>query len=359
MTENRIDSRAPDVPALVRPGHPVGYRALTLEGPESRSLACALWYPAAPGTPPGIAYDTLIRDGVTPTRLLGSAREGADPAPGLTPPLVLISHGYPGNRFLMSHLGEALAARGLACAAIDHPGSTYDDQRGFSETLYYRPLDQRAALDALARETGIDAARTAVIGYSMGGYGALVFGGAGLTQAAVDEDWPGPAMDLARHRAGSATHVALADPRVKALVAIGPWGRQRGLWDAATLGAMTTPLLLIAGDRDDISDHAAMRTIWAEAGGPAALLTFHGAGHNAAAPIPAPAEALVPSPHLDFLPADHYADPLWDSVLMNTLAQEVIAAFLATHLSGGPADWRPDAAWLRSAAPHSLTLESR
>ncbi|MDA0963411.1 MAG: alpha/beta fold hydrolase, partial [Proteobacteria bacterium] len=298
MTQNRIDRRDATVPPLVPAAHPVGFRTLTLPGPQGRSLPCGLWYPAATGTLPGIVYETLIRDGVTPVRLHGSACDGATPAPGQRPPLVILSHGYPGNRFLLSHLGEALAARGFACAAIDHPGSTYDDQRGFSETLCFRPLDQRAALDALAREAGVDASRTAVIGYSMGGYGALVFGGAGLTQAAVDEDWPGPAMDLCRHQAGSATHADLCDPRVKAVVAIGPWGRQRGLWDASTLGAMTTPLLLLAGDQDNISDYPAMRGIWAEAGGPADLLTFHGAGHNAAAPIPASAEALTPSPHL-------------------------------------------------------------
>lgn len=358
MTQNRIDRRDPTVPPLVPATHAVGFRALALPGPEGRHLPCALWYPAAPGSAPGIAHDTLIRDGVTPTRLQGSATEGAAPAAGPRPPLVIISHGYPGNRFLMSHFGEALAARGLACAAIDHPGSTYDDQRGFSETLYYRPLDQRAVLDALAEDGSVDASRAAVIGYSMGGYGALVFGGAGLTQGAVGDAWPGPAMDLARHRAGSATHAALSDPRIKAIVAIGPWGNHRGLWDAQGLSGMDRPLLLLAGSGDDISDYPAMRGIWEGVAGPADLLTFHGAGHNAAAPIPAPAEALIPSPHLDFLPAEHYRDPVWDSVTMNTLAQEVVAAFLTAHLAGGPADWRPDADWL-AAAPQSLTLESR
>lgn len=361
MTENRIDANDPAVPVLApAPRFAAGFRELVLDGPEGRHLPCALWYPAAPDSPRGITYDTLIRDGVTATRLHGAASPDALPAAGDAPPLVLISHGYPGNRFLMSHLGEALAARGFAAAAIDHPGSTYDAKRDFVETLYYRPLDQRAAVDALAASgLHLDAGRLGVIGYSMGGYGALTYGGAGLTERAAARNWDGPAFDLSRHVAGTATHDALHDPRLRAVVAIGPWGRQHDLWSDASLGAMRAPLLLMAGSADDTSDYAAMRRIWDTAGGTAHLLTFHGAWHNAAAPIPAPQEALSPSPHLDFLPAEHYADPLWPNVTMNTIAQNAAAAFLSRHLSGEGG--LPDQAWCDRAAtdPLRLTLESR
>ncbi|MEZ5791978.1 MAG: hypothetical protein R3D34_14760 [Nitratireductor sp.] len=62
-------------------------------------------------------------------------------------PLVVISHGYPGNRFLMSHLAENLATKGFVVAAIDHRDSTYDDPaylsgNGFGSTLVNRSLDQ-------------------------------------------------------------------------------------------------------------------------------------------------------------------------------------------------------------------------
>lgn len=361
MMSNRIDALDPAVPELApQPRFAAGYRALELAGPDGRRLPCALWYPADPDSPRGITYDTLIRDGVTATRLHGAASAGARPAPGDRPPLVLISHGYPGNRFLMSHLGEALAARGFAAAAIDHPGSTYDAKRAFAETLYYRPLDQRAAVDALAdSDLPVDATRVGVVGYSMGGYGALVYGGAGLTEAAAARAWEGPHFDLGRHVAGSPAHDALHDPYVRAVVAIGPWGRQHDLWSDATLGAMRAPLLLMAGSADDTSDYPAMRRIWETAGGTSHLLTFHGAGHNAAAPIPAPQEAASPSPHLDFLPAEHYADPLWPNVTMNTIAQNAAAAFLSRHLTGEGG--LPDQTWCDQAvtAPLRLTLETR
>jgi predicted dienelactone hydrolase len=66
-------------------------------------------------------------------------------------PLVIVSHGYPGNRFLMSHLAENLASKGFVVASIDHKDSTYDDQRAFASTLYNRPLDQLFVLNEMAR----------------------------------------------------------------------------------------------------------------------------------------------------------------------------------------------------------------
>ena len=73
----------------------------------------------------------------------------------------------------------------------------------------------------------------------------------------------------------------------------------------------------------------------AEATGvPRHLLTFVNAGHNAAAPYPAPAESWAPSAHLDFVPFDHYADPVWDTLRMNNIAQHFARAFLDLHLKG-------------------------
>ena len=103
------------------------------------------------------------------------------PAVGAAFPVVIISHGYPGNRYLLSHLGENLASKGFVTVAIDHTDSTYDRQLAFASTLYNRPLDQLFVLNELDRlgrpgsgsflEGLVDASRTGIIGYSMGGYG--------------------------------------------------------------------------------------------------------------------------------------------------------------------------------------------
>ena len=145
-----------------------------------------------------------------------------------------------------------------------------------------------------------------------------------------------PAEDLLRPlRAGTANHEALTDPRVKAIVAFGPWGGKARLWDAAGLAGLRAPLLLIAGTADDTSGYDAMRGIWEGATGVARhLLTFEMAGHNAGAPMPAPAESYGHSEQLGWPPFLHYADDVWDSVRMNNVAAHFCVAFLDRHLKG-------------------------
>ena len=197
--ENRIDLIRPDAPSLALHGPlAVGVRTVTLEVPAAlegtRALTVELWYPAAVGTPPGTRYDTILRDGRTPVQYTGSARRDAPAAEGVSAPLVILSHGYPGNRFLLSHFGEHLASKGYVVAAIDHFESTYDNQLGFASTLMHRSPDQLFVLDAIADEAAdpasflnaiVDPDRTAIIGYSMGGYGALISAGAGVSEAST------------------------------------------------------------------------------------------------------------------------------------------------------------------------------
>lgn len=357
--QNPIDQIRPDAPALAAfGGHSIGVRSLTFshagqidilnvtetETPTyDRALTVEIWYPAADGTEPGTAYDTVIRDGTTATTLLGRASRDAEAATDGPYPLVIISHGYPGNRFLMAHLGENLASKGYVVVSIDHTDSTYSDQAAFGSTLLNRPLDQRfvldqmAALDNIAPDLAaiIDADNTGVIGYSMGGYGALIFGGAGVSQAAVDLPWGTAKGLLAANLAGSESHTAIVDDRLKAVIAIGPWGRQHDLWDAAGLADLRKPLMIMAGSVDDVSDYAAMRQIFEQASGTTRhLLTFQNANHNAAAPMPAPSESWQGPDGAGGTSFDHYADPVWDSLRMNNIAQHFATAFLDLHLKG-------------------------
>lgn len=330
---NRIDAVAPGAPALAGFGlAPIGVRTLSLINPDQidltdpalprrdRALTVELWYPALPGTAQGGVYDTMLRDGITPLRLTGRAARDAAAAEGDFP-LVILSHGYPGNRMLMAHFGETLASRGFRVASINHRDSTYSDKKALISTLVNRPLDTRFVADQI----GCD--RYAIIGYSMGGYGALVAGGAAVSEAALAMEPYGGEV-LAMHRA------PWPDPKLQAIIPIGPWGRQRDLWDAGGLAGLRVPMLLMAGSADTVSGYdTGMRLIFEEAVSVKRhLLTFEGAGHNAAAPYPAPRESFTASPALDFLPAEHYADPIWDTVQMNGIAQHFAAAFLGLYL---------------------------
>lgn len=360
MADGRVDGIRPDAPELSPYGeYYVGVRRMDFTDPgridvanttadgapptSDRTITTEIWYPAADGTTPGGTYDALLRDGETEVVLHGQAARDAAPAEGRFP-LVLLSHGFPGNRFLLAHLGETLASKGYVVVSADHPESTYDDMGPFVSTLVNRPVDQAFLVEAMSKLEGeigaiTDADDTGIVGYSMGGYGALIFGGAGLSQEAVTRTEPerfaAPQDLLARNAAGSAEHEALVDPRVKAIVAIGPWGRNRDFWDADGLAGVKKPLLLVAGSQDDVSQYDAIREIFDETTGTNRyLLTFTGAGHNAAAPIPAPGEAWGMSEAMGKPAFGHYADAVWDTVRMNNVAQHFVTAFFAIHLKG-------------------------
>lgn len=102
------------------------------------------------------------------------------------------------------------------------------------------------------------------------------------------------------------------------------------------MAGLSVPMLVLAGSLDEVSGYdAGMRRIFSEVVAVERhLLTFEGAGHNAAAPFPAPDEAWKKVSWLDFAPFEHYADKVWDTLRMNNIAQHVITAFLDLHLKG-------------------------
>jgi predicted dienelactone hydrolase len=313
-----------------------------------RTLTVEVWYPAAQAAgQAGGEYRTTTRDASRPITLLGKAvRDGAPDATGAKFPLVIISHGYPGNRFLLSHLAENLASKGFVVASIDHPDSTYDDQKAFASTLYNRPYDQLFVLDQIDRLSrpgsgsflaGIaDASRTAIVGYSMGGYGLMNTLGAGFSDAAVAAPTAPPNRLLFERAASNPAFSKKADPRIKAAIALAPWGMPAGTWDAEGLRAVTTPILFVAGSADDVSGYEkGTRALFlATTAADRYLLTFLGGSHNVAAPMPAPAEASAYSDTLKLFPFMHYADPVWDTVRSNNILQHFATVFLSLHLKG-------------------------
>lgn len=313
-----------------------------------RPLTVEIWYPAI--IPEGVEayteYESMLgRPNIDETRPAipfnwpGRALRDAEPDLSSGPyPLVIVAHGYPGNRYLLTHLTENLASKGYVVLAADHTDSTYADGGVFASTLLNRPLDMLFMVDKAAElgQPGADsflaglvnADLTGLVGYSMGGYGALNAVGGGFTQEGVDLAWGVPGGLLAARQAGNADYLASMDERIKAVVALAPWGRNAGFWNAETLAGITLPVLFVAGDKDNVSGYEnGTRLIFEEAtSADRYLLTFANARHNVA-PNPPPAEAYGNA--VEF---GHFSEAVWDGARRNNIVQHFVTAFLGIHL---------------------------
>lgn len=182
------------------------------------------------------------------------AFEGAPPATGRFP-LVIISYGFSGR-------SEHLASRGYVVAAIDHKNMPFDSLPvfllPFGNVLIDRPLDQRQVLAKLLDPAfaktelafgGTDPSKAALIGYSMGGYGALA--AAGVTYNPAGKPFT-QSLETAKLQAAKVDKDIAA--RLRALVLIAPWGGppDNRAWSADALLQSKAPTLIINGDKDDI-----------------------------------------------------------------------------------------------------------
>ncbi|MDA8927740.1 dienelactone hydrolase [Gammaproteobacteria bacterium] len=359
---NRIDIIRPDAPSLAAYGDfDIGVRTLTLtdvgrvdvlntqRGAEAtiydRSLTIEVWYPAqlTSGQSRGGEYRAITRNPEITATLSGQAvRDAAPDTSAGAFPLVVISHGYPGNRYLMSHLGENLASKGYVAVSIDHKDSTYDDAQAFSSTLYNRPLDQRFVIEAMAQLSAdagsflagmLDANNTGVVGYSMGGYGLVNNLGGGYSDEIVPSFMSPPNELLALHATGNPNYRDNLDSRIKAGFAIAPWGMERGFWREQDLSGIEVPTFYLAGDNDTVAGYEnGVRAIYeAAVNSDRYLLTYKNAGHNAGAPYPVPREILDSETGEG---ASHYTDPVWDSVRMNNVMDHFVTAYFNYHLKG-------------------------
>lgn len=360
--ENRIDLIKPSAPELAAYGdYDIGVRTIeaidqnrvdilnTARGEEAayydRKLTLEVWYPAQlqAGQQAGGQYEAITRNPAITATLIGKAVRDADALRGDGPyPLVIISHGYPGNRFLLSHLGENLASKGYVVASIDHRDSTYEDQQSFASTLYNRPLDQRFVLNTLATLSSqddrffsslIDADNTGVVGYSMGGYGLVNNLGGGYSDEIVGSFMAPQNNLLDEHSTGNSDYRGRLDSRIKAGVAIAPWGMNANFWRSEDLANISTPALYIAGNVDTVAGYEnGSRAIYEGAkDSERYMLTYKNAGHNAGAPYPLPLEIQNSE---DQMGASHYTDPVWDTVTMNNILAHFATAYLDHHLKG-------------------------
>jgi predicted dienelactone hydrolase len=355
-----------DAPALgSRTAQPVGVRAIEMRfanrpdvthpdgqggfATATRRLPLLVWYPAAGGDQhTSYDYETspvpTVAPGTVPAivHVPGAAARDAAPAAGRFP-LLVISHGFLNRAAMFSDLAEILASRGYVVAVIDH--GDLDDMKAsrdfaFLNVIAHRADDQRLVIAEIARAADgkdafwshVDPARTALAGYSMGGYGALQTAGATIDAAS-------PMFAVAPKGSAALLAPVPVPTNLKALITFGPWGGGQPLriFAGDGLARVKLPSLFIDGDQDDVADYAGgVRWLWAGMGGDRFLLTYQNARHNIAT-NETPVELRG-----RFEYRERQDEPVWRKDRILGINAHMITAFLDWQLKG-QADAR---AWL-------------
>ncbi len=321
------------------------------QGKRDRPLKVEVWYPAAnSANAPLTSYSDITRTGKAFTLQADAMRDVAINNKEHYPVIVL-SHGYTGYRTIMYYLGEHLASHGYIVAAIDHTDSTNADVdfknapfSGFFSTLINRSRDQQFVLNYFNEQNNfaskqVDNKKAGVIGYSMGGFGAVnTIGGCydfneqatAMFTGIKDSAQIKQVQQLLNSCAGGQYKNPQVDSRIKAMVAFAPWGGQHNLFNASAMQNIKVPSLYIAGSLDDISGYEGIKNLYNQTGSTDKyLLTYKNARHNIA-PHPAPAIAKRSS-ELDI---GHYYEPSWSMRTLNETNKHFVLAMMDCHVKG-------------------------
>jgi predicted dienelactone hydrolase len=351
---------APDAPELApRGAYHVGVRTIQLTNPNQvdilqfdkatgkapltdRKLEIEVWYPAVipAGQQEQTVYSTTVPGSNHAADLPGKALRDAPPLSGEKFPLVIVSHGYPGSRTFLSYLTENLASKGYVVAAIDHTDSVAGAVKGFESTLLNRSKDQLFTIHSIGELTAkpdsflyglTDMNNVAVVGYSMGGYGALTTAGAGLSKKSGLLSFV-PGGYLADLMADSPQFQSTDRAMIKAMVAIAPWGEQppQSAWDREGLANIHIPSLFISGDHDDVADFEnGVKPAFEQAvNSERYLLVYENARHNTGGNPPTPGAIL------DYRGIESLEEPVWRKERIVEINQHFITAFLDLYVKG-------------------------
>ena len=343
-----------DAPELAAPGAlPVGVREARFAAGPGRELGITLFYPAArAGKPTSYPHRFDNPPEGIPAEITFEAIATADaaPAPGGKLSTVLLSHGLGRWSTAMSGMAENLASKGYFVASIDH------DDRGamnpgtrlaaFGTSVVRRSQDQRAAIDWLKSAANplaalVDPGNIAVVGYSMGGFGALATGGAGPARG-------GPVMGLVPAAAmAPVLEPATAVAGVRALVLIAPWGGAAATrsFTPEGLAGLRLPSLWIYGDRDDVAGSDGIAWLHDNAvNSDRRTVVLANARHNLGG-NPPPASA--PDTHRL---RDALDEPVWRKDMADAIVFRSLTAFLDLTLKGDASR----TAWLDAGADGGL-----
>ena len=186
-------------------------------------------------------------------------------------PLVVISHGLASNRQTFAYLAQHLASHGFAVAVIEHDDINLDKFDNFlsgserfpePNNLIDQPVDVKYVLDRIETQINpqlqnkIDMQQVGIIGQSFGGYTSLALAGGELIadKKAVECQEENKEILLDLSSLAKCTfneldrpRLRLADPRIKAAIAINPLGK---IFGKAGMSAIEIPTMIISGTND-------------------------------------------------------------------------------------------------------------
>lgn len=331
----------PGAPELAARGHVVtGVRTLQLIEPNQpqvqanlasgdRVLKVEVWYPAkiTADSPRAFYMDHMGRSDLANLkafRMEGRAYRDAAPDDSLGPaPVVVISHGYPGSRFLLLNLAENLASKGYVVFSIGHTDNTYEDflpQGSLESAIIHRSQDQRFVISQLPRlnregflQGMLQPENVGLIGFSMGGYGALRTIGARMSEAAIQQF-----SSIREHIQEPEDFHGLKAVRAAILFAPATFW-----FDEEKSGDIDIPTLWFCGSADETVHYQQVHSFWEKAtASERRFITYENCGHNVAN-NPAPMEARAESWEI----YKRWADPVWDTWRLNNANCHFATAF--------------------------------
>ncbi len=238
----------------------VGYRTFetSYAAPDgTRTLAIHLWYPTADEGGETPTYSMLFEDDdvfVDASLLRPAYADGY--------PVLVHSHGHRGYAGNSADLMRHFASHGWIAVAPDHKDDTLLNAVDPVPTahFFHRPLDLRAALDALAADAELDGradlTRVAMSGHSRGTYTAWAVSGARFDVASIEAACGTDALP----NGCTADELAvfetdLADPRIDVAIPMAGGERPEFFGDDG-YDAIAIPTLLMTGSEDDVGAQA-------------------------------------------------------------------------------------------------------
>lgn len=319
----------------------VNLAAITEENPRplyERPLTLEVWYPAIAkeGVKQLCTYTDQIgridEGDLRPFEFYGRAMRDSEPDFAGGPyPVIVVSHGFPGNRMLLSYIGENMATKGYVVISIEHTDNTYLDFNpaiALTSAIINRTLDQRFVVDCVERFNAegwmaglLHPESIGLVGYSFGGYGALRTLGAKLNADTL-ERYAAYADLLTRDESYTGCE------KVKAATLFAPYGA--AMFDADSFVNIDTPTLWLQGNADTIVPYPGVRDMFEKSvNSDRYMLTFELLNHSVA-PNPIPVEAQA----ADWVDARRWADAVWDVSRVNGINLHFLTAFMDAHLKG-------------------------